>query len=190
MSIIVNHTTTTTTSSSSLTDSKLDLTEKSTASESTLQLFPESPSHHKLRQTMAEQAILEDCDLRKIISETTVQQLLEATTLNRQTGHKSPLVPVCLDSHLTVQEGCAALAYHKISSAPIYDQALGGFVGKVQRRGLTGGDYSFLSLSYRNAGLQGSRCVCTGSLQKTAKRQGWHCCCCLERSWIDCGDGR
>ncbi len=117
----------------SLIDSKLDLS-SITVDEYEILLFQETSKQQKLRKEMAEQAILEDCPLRTCLTNTTVSQLLETTTLSRQTGHKSPLVPVCLDSHLTVQEGCAALSYHKISSAPIYDQALGGFVGKKTTR--------------------------------------------------------
>ena len=45
-----------------------------------------------------------------------------------------PEAPVCLDSSLTVQEGCEALASHKILSAPVYDEAEGGFIGMLDFR--------------------------------------------------------
>ncbi|KAI8814128.1 hypothetical protein BJ742DRAFT_848873 [Cladochytrium replicatum] len=47
-----------------------------------------------------------------------------------------PQRPVCLDADLSVQEGCAALAAYKISSAPVYDHRLGGFVGMLDYRDL------------------------------------------------------
>ncbi|KAJ3046856.1 cell separation during budding [Rhizophlyctis rosea] len=47
-----------------------------------------------------------------------------------------PTVPVCLDSELSVQEGCAALAAHRVSSAPVYDEKAGGFVGMLDYRDL------------------------------------------------------
>ncbi|KAI8928921.1 hypothetical protein BC831DRAFT_509644 [Entophlyctis helioformis] len=48
--------------------------------------------------------------------------------------HAPPEHPICLDSELTVQEACAALAQHKISSAPIYNAEQGGFVGQIDYR--------------------------------------------------------
>lgn len=51
-----------------------------------------------------------------------------------KTGHSGPSNPICLDSSLTVQEGCAALASHKISSAPVYDAKEKGFIGMLDFR--------------------------------------------------------
>jgi CBS domain-containing protein len=51
-------------------------------------------------------------------------------------GHRPPENPVCLDSSLTVSEGCAALSMHKISSAPVYDMNEGGFIGMLDFRDL------------------------------------------------------
>ncbi|KAJ1551944.1 cell separation during budding [Cladochytrium tenue] len=47
-----------------------------------------------------------------------------------------PKVPICLDVELTVQEGCAALAQYKISSAPVYSPEAGGFIGMLDYRDL------------------------------------------------------
>ncbi|KAJ3195443.1 cell separation during budding [Irineochytrium annulatum] len=44
--------------------------------------------------------------------------------------------PICLDAELSVQEGCAALAEHRISSAPVYSRELGGFLGMLDYRDL------------------------------------------------------
>ncbi|KAJ3210341.1 cell separation during budding [Clydaea vesicula] len=52
------------------------------------------------------------------------------------TGHAKPQQPICLDSKLTVHEGCQALAHYKISSAPVYDAAAGGFIGMLDFKDL------------------------------------------------------
>ncbi|KAJ3098741.1 cell separation during budding [Phlyctochytrium planicorne] len=49
---------------------------------------------------------------------------------------QAPLHPICFDSELTVQEGCQALATHRISSAPIYSPEAGGFIGMLDYRDL------------------------------------------------------
>ncbi|RKO87996.1 hypothetical protein BDK51DRAFT_16879 [Blyttiomyces helicus] len=46
-------------------------------------------------------------------------------------SRSGPVHPVCLDSELTVKEGCMALADHKISSAPVYDRSSGSFIGML-----------------------------------------------------------
>ncbi|KAJ3096553.1 cell separation during budding [Phlyctochytrium bullatum] len=50
--------------------------------------------------------------------------------------HSAPRHPICFDSELTVQEGCQALATHKISSAPIYSPEAGGFIGMLDYKDL------------------------------------------------------
>lgn len=37
--------------------------------------------------------------------------------------------PVCFDASLGIVEACLALSTHKISSAPVYDEIKGGFIG-------------------------------------------------------------
>ncbi|KAJ3401432.1 cell separation during budding [Chytridiales sp. JEL 0842] len=50
--------------------------------------------------------------------------------------HPTPAHPICLDTELTVQEGCQALAANKISSAPVYSFEEGGFIGMLDYRDL------------------------------------------------------
>jgi hypothetical protein len=66
--------------------------------------------------------------------ETPVGDLLKSKGSLNASGHRSPEAPVCLDSSLTIQEGCEALAAHKILSAPVYDESEGGFIGMLDFR--------------------------------------------------------
>ncbi|KAI9205642.1 uncharacterized protein BJ171DRAFT_63936 [Polychytrium aggregatum] len=72
--------------------------------------------------------------IHKLLSSTKCSDLLGG--LAGPYGTSAPPHPVCLDSELSVQEGCAALAAHKISSAPVYDAKAGGFVGMLDYRDL------------------------------------------------------
>ncbi|KAI8610244.1 hypothetical protein BC830DRAFT_1070056 [Chytriomyces sp. MP71] len=45
-------------------------------------------------------------------------------------------IPICLDTDLSVQDACNALAANKISSAPVYSPEQGGFVGMFDYRDL------------------------------------------------------
>ncbi|KAJ3077195.1 cell separation during budding [Podochytrium sp. JEL0797] len=47
-----------------------------------------------------------------------------------------PKVPICLDTDLSVQDACNALATHHITSAPVYNPHEGGFVGMFDYRDL------------------------------------------------------
>ncbi|KAJ1558082.1 cell separation during budding [Nowakowskiella sp. JEL0078] len=74
-----------------------------------------------------------------LLSSKTCVELIKKNLLERLPHPDSsspPERPVCLDSNLSVQEGCAALAAYKISSAPVYDHKQGGFVGMLDYRDL------------------------------------------------------
>ncbi|KAJ3219651.1 cell separation during budding [Clydaea vesicula] len=72
--------------------------------------------------------------LTSLLSKTSCQELLQTSLTS--TGHAAPKQPICLDSNLSVQEGCQALAQHRISSAPVYDASEGGFVGMLDFKDL------------------------------------------------------
>lgn len=77
--------------------------------------------------------------VRDIIDNVVCKQLIQVHTCDGKiepVGKKPPPKPICLDSELTVAEGCAALAENKISSAPIYDASKGGFIGMLDYRDL------------------------------------------------------
>jgi len=68
---------------------------------------------------------------RSLFSDTACGDVLTLPT--RSSG---PKVPVCLDTDLSVQDACNALAAHKISSAPVYSPEQGGFIGMFDYRDL------------------------------------------------------
>lgn len=77
--------------------------------------------------------------VRDIVDKVLCKQLIQVHTCEGKidpVGKKPPPKPICLDSELTVAEGCAALAENKISSAPIYDASKGGFIGMLDYRDL------------------------------------------------------
>jgi len=71
-----------------------------------------------------------------LLETTTCLALVESSSKLFQTGHNPPQTPICLDSNLSVVEGCQALAEHKISSAPVYDAKQGGFIGMLDFKDL------------------------------------------------------
>ncbi|KAJ3210838.1 cell separation during budding [Dinochytrium kinnereticum] len=60
----------------------------------------------------------------------------DLVTESARARSNAPQHPICFDSELTVQEGCQALASHRISSAPIYSPEAGGFVGMLDYKDL------------------------------------------------------
>ncbi|KAJ3283106.1 cell separation during budding [Borealophlyctis nickersoniae] len=74
--------------------------------------------------------------LKDLLSSIQCGELITSPDSFSTPGTTRPALPICLDSELSVQEGCAALAAHRISSAPIYDQKIGGFVGMLDYRDL------------------------------------------------------
>lgn len=74
--------------------------------------------------------------LAEVFQTTTCGELVNNAFSLKLAGHSPPSQPVCLDANLSVQEGCAALAAHKISSAPVYDANQGGFVGMLDYKDL------------------------------------------------------
>ncbi|ORY46783.1 CBS-domain-containing protein [Rhizoclosmatium globosum] len=66
-----------------------------------------------------------------LFSETTCGQVLE-----RPSRSSGPKIPICLDTDLSVQDACNALAAHRISSAPVYSPEQGGFIGMFDYRDL------------------------------------------------------
>ncbi|KAJ3126805.1 cell separation during budding [Nowakowskiella sp. JEL0407] len=74
-----------------------------------------------------------------LLSTKTCGELIKKSLADRTQvagANAPPERPVCLDSNLSVQEGCAALAAYRISSAPVYDHKQGGFVGMLDYRDL------------------------------------------------------
>ncbi|KAJ3123897.1 cell separation during budding [Physocladia obscura] len=71
--------------------------------------------------------------VRSLFSTTLSGDLLASATA-RSSSH--PKIPICLDTDLSVQDACNALAEHKISSAPVYSPEQGGFVGMFDYRDL------------------------------------------------------
>jgi predicted transcriptional regulator len=74
--------------------------------------------------------------LHNDLLETNCGQFLTKRSISHQTGAQPPSAPICLDSSLNIQEGSTALATHRISSAPVYDQQQGGFIGMLDYRDL------------------------------------------------------
>ncbi|KAI9328398.1 hypothetical protein BDR26DRAFT_808397 [Obelidium mucronatum] len=68
---------------------------------------------------------------KALFLETTCGDLI--STPSRSTG---PKIPICLDTDLSVQDACNALANHRISSAPVYSPEQGGFIGMFDYRDL------------------------------------------------------
>ncbi|KAJ3041227.1 cell separation during budding [Rhizophlyctis rosea] len=81
-------------------------------------------------------ATTQEDPLPSILSNITCGELVLSPDQFATRESARPTVPVCLASELSVQEGCAALAAHRISSAPIYDEKAGGFVGMLDYRDL------------------------------------------------------
>ncbi|KAI9320293.1 hypothetical protein DFJ73DRAFT_878008 [Zopfochytrium polystomum] len=73
--------------------------------------------------------------LRDLLATTTCGDLVKHNTIISRDPSR-PKVPICLDVELTVQEGCAALAQHRISSAPVYSPEAGGFIGMLDYKDL------------------------------------------------------
>ncbi|KAL2915925.1 cell separation during budding [Polyrhizophydium stewartii] len=75
-----------------------------------------------------------DNALHQLLTSVSCRDLVDRTQALRSPHPPSfspPEHPICLDSELTVQEACAALAKHRISSAPIYSSEEGGFIGML-----------------------------------------------------------
>ncbi|KAJ3224814.1 hypothetical protein HK099_007858 [Clydaea vesicula] len=64
-----------------------------------------------------------EANLTDLLTKITCSELLYKHLSS--TGHAKPQQPICLDSKLTVHEGCQTLAHIKISSPPVYDTAEG-----------------------------------------------------------------
>ncbi|KAJ3208082.1 cell separation during budding [Entophlyctis luteolus] len=76
-------------------------------------------------------------DMAKLFSSTSCGALISRTpaaTASRRA--QGPAVPICLDAELSVQDACNALAEYKISSAPVFSVADGGFIGMFDYRDL------------------------------------------------------
>ena len=79
-----------------------------------------------------------DNHLHQLLTSVTCKQLLNRETqlVPYPTTFVPPSAPICLDAELTVQEACAALAKHRISSAPVYSSEDGGFLGMLDYQDL------------------------------------------------------
>jgi CBS domain containing-hemolysin-like protein len=64
-----------------------------------------------------------------ILTHYSCSDLLQQRQLLLTSSISPPEHPICLDSELSVSDACAALAKHKISSAPVYQALQGGFLG-------------------------------------------------------------
>ncbi|KAI8592088.1 hypothetical protein BDZ88DRAFT_408219 [Geranomyces variabilis] len=82
------------------------------------------------------EAIKNEGSLNALFNSTTCGDLMRAVDTGSNKLASRPTHPICLDSELSVTEGCEALAANKITSAPIYDAAKGGFVGMLDYRDL------------------------------------------------------
>ncbi|KAJ3153756.1 cell separation during budding [Geranomyces michiganensis] len=82
------------------------------------------------------EAIKNEGSLDALFNSTTCGDLMRASDPASNKLASRPTHPICLDSELSVTEGCEALAANKITSAPIYDAAKGGFVGMLDYRDL------------------------------------------------------
>ncbi|KAI8920086.1 hypothetical protein DFJ77DRAFT_451055 [Powellomyces hirtus] len=83
-----------------------------------------------------EECIVEDGTLDALLNTITCGDLMKTEDPGGNKLGTRPTHPLCLDSELSVTEGCEALAANKITSAPVYDAVKGGFIGMLDYRDL------------------------------------------------------
>ncbi|KAI8608980.1 hypothetical protein BC830DRAFT_1233642 [Chytriomyces sp. MP71] len=83
---------------------------------------------------MTEASSADSAAMRALFAETTCGALIASASARPHSA--APKIPICLDTDLSVQDACNALAAHKISSAPVYSPEQGGFVGMFDYRDL------------------------------------------------------
>ncbi|KAJ3186885.1 cell separation during budding [Gaertneriomyces sp. JEL0708] len=85
---------------------------------------------------MTDSSVSPDGTLTAVLTAITCGALISSPDYAPNKSASRPKHPLCLDSELSVTEGCEALAANKITSAPVYDASKGGFIGMLDYRDL------------------------------------------------------
>ncbi|KNC96474.1 hypothetical protein, variant [Spizellomyces punctatus DAOM BR117] len=88
------------------------------------------------RMTSVEQQIAANGTLYALLDSLTCGEVIKDQDPAANKLGARPQHPLCLDSELSVSEGCEALAANRITSAPVYDANKGGFIGMLDYRDL------------------------------------------------------